>query len=385
MFDDVWTTIGARYYDPNFRGVDWEAQRIAFRQLAANARSTQQLYGVLRQMLGRLNDPHTRVFSPEEKFDWEHPRFVTIGLSIKEIDGVATVVHVEHGSEPDKAGIRAGDVIESVDGQPAASIVGRKLAAGPASPIARTRAFATIFDGPAGSMLDLVWRNRGEGKNHARFQRYLFERDLDYRIESQDGRYIAVELDGFTSDLANSFVRNLRNKIAASRGVILDLRNNGGGDAQAMAQIAAIFLGPGTDMGQFTDRSGGGFNILTTLRSATDGPGLKVPIVVLTSERTSSAAEILVSALKQSKSAVVIGTQTCGCVLAIRNRHELPDGGILDVSEMDYQTATGARLEGNGIAPDKLMLVHRPDLYAKRDPLVESAFAYLKSLRARRN
>jgi carboxyl-terminal processing protease len=92
---------------------------------------------------------------------------------------------------------------------------------------------------------------------------------------------------------------------------------------------------------------------------------------VLTSEATSSAAEIFVAALQNSSRATIIGTETCGCVLAIRARHELPDGGLLDVSELDYQTANGQRLEGRGLKPDQTLAVRRNDLYHHRDRATE--------------
>ena len=79
VFDDVWETIQGRYYDPKFHGVDWQATRTAFRPSAARANSTQEFYEVLRQMIASLKDSHTRVYSPDEKFDWWNPRFVTVG------------------------------------------------------------------------------------------------------------------------------------------------------------------------------------------------------------------------------------------------------------------------------------------------------------------
>ena len=69
----------------------------------------------------------------------------------------------------------------------------------------------------------------------------------------------------------------------------------------------------------------------------------------------------------------MIGTGTCGCVLAIRNRHALPDGGILDVSEFDYRTAGGVRLQGAGIKPDDVVPPRRADIYWRRDAAFELA------------
>jgi C-terminal processing protease CtpA/Prc len=72
-------------------------------------------------------------------------------------------------------------------------------------------------------------------------------------------------------------------------------------------------------------------------------------------------------------------------VLAIRHRHALPDGGMLDVSEMDYQTPTGQRLERQGIKPDHVVTVGRMDLYAERDRAMEIAISELKKRRAHLN
>ena len=109
----------------------------------------------------------------------------------------------------------------------------------------------------------------------------------------------------------------------------------------------------------------------------------RLPLVVLSSERTSSAAEIFIAALKAAGRATIIGTQTCGCVLAIRTRHNLPDGGLLDVSELDYKTSAGIRLERNGIRPDETVAIERNDLYAGRDRTMESALRQLTRLQER--
>ncbi|MBC7911475.1 MAG: hypothetical protein H7Y30_13290, partial [Pyrinomonadaceae bacterium] len=103
------------------------------------------------------------------------------------------------------------------------------------------------------------------------------------------------------------------------------------------------------------------------------------PVIILTGERTSSAAEIFAATLRESGRARIIGTSTCGCVLAIRRRHTLPDGGALDISEMDYRTQAGTRLEGAGLVPDEKIEVERKDLRDGHDRALEQAMKSLKS------
>ena len=165
---------------------------------------------------------------------------------------------------------------------------------------------------------------------------------------------------------------------SGASGIILDLRANGGGDAEAMADVVSPFLEDGTGLGKFVDRSGASFELFSYKKRLWPSSGaLKLPIVVLTSESTSSAAEIMAAALQTNRGARVVGSETCGCVLAIRSRHALPDGGVLDVSEFDYKTAGGVRLEGAGIKPDRIITLTRSDVYSRDDRILESAIKLL--------
>jgi C-terminal processing protease CtpA/Prc len=112
-------------------------------------------------------------------------------------------------------------------------------------------------------------------------------------------------------------------------GIILDLRGNGGGDAEAMADVVSPFLEDGSGLGKFVDRSGASFELHSYSKKLWPSPSaIALPIAVLTNESTSSAAEIMASALQTKRGARVIGSVSCGCVLAIRSRHTLPDGGV---------------------------------------------------------
>lgn len=386
VFDDVWETIRDRYYDPAFHGVDWQAQRETFRPLAAEATDAAKLYSILRHMIGDLHDAHTRVRPPDEKFDWQHPCTISVGLSVREVEGAAVVVAVERGTEAERLGLRAGDRLISIDDEPALDRFRRRLQEqGGSSTLAaaRLRAMATLFDGPRDSTVKIVWSSGDEKEKSGSLRRELRERSTAISVRRLEGGNALVEFDVFAPETAIEFMRLATNKLRGARGIILDLRNNGGGDAEAMTEIASSFLPAGQNLGRFTDRSGRDFFEAQTRSSlllfADPITRLEVPVVILASERTSSAAEIFSNALKQSRRARIIGQNTCGCVLAIRRRHTLPDGGELDVSEMDYRTSAGARLEGVGVAPDETVQLKRTDLLARRDHALERALAYLKS------
>ena len=366
VFDDAWETIQERYYDPKFHGIDWQAKRNVFRPIAARASGTHEFYEVLRQMIASLKDAHTRVYSPDEKFDWWSPRFITVGLAIREIEGSPTVVQIEPGSAAARTDIRPGDVIVRIDDRPIT--------------VTGSRAAANIFEGPAGTAVKVGWIDRNGKQKSAVLQRYWSQRQLGFSNQRK-GRIAVLRIDAFTQSVALDFSKSLPDVLEGAEGIILDLRANGGGDAEAMADVASLFLDEGINLGKFADRSGASFELQTYSKRLWRNPHLssiKLPLVVLTSENTSSAAEILAAALQSKGRARVIGTGTCGCVLAIRNRHALPDGGILDVSEFDYRTAGGVRLEGTGIKPDELSPLKRSDIYSRHDRALELAKDFLQ-------
>jgi len=383
VFDDVWETIEDHYYDPRFHGVDWQAKRASFRPAAAKANNTYEFYELMRQMLASLRDAHTRVYSPDEKFDWWNPRFVTVGLAVREVEGVPVVVQVDPNSAAAQTDIRAGDAITSLDNVPIAKLIAQRLENSGASSDERVRfrSIATLFDGPAGTSVKVGWTTRGGKTKSVVLQRYWTQRQLGFSTQHKD-KLAILKIDAFTQSVALDFSKALTSALAGAEGIVLDLRGNGGGDAEAMADVASLFLDDGINLGRFADRSGAAFELQTYSKRLWRVPQLaqiKLPLVVLTGESTSSAAEIMVAALQASHRARVIGAATCGCVLAIRNRHALPDGGLLDVSEFDYRTASGVRLQDRGITPDQLIPLTRSALYSRRDPVLDAAKSFLES------
>lgn len=387
VFDDAWQTIQERYYDPRLHDVDWQEERERLRPQAAEAGTTAEFYAILRRLTGSLRDAHTRVYAPTEKFDWQQPRFVGIGLFVREVTGQPTVVAVERDSDAERAGLRAGDIIKSVDGEPALEIFRRKLSDGAelsTRAATRLRAMTTLFAGEHDSFARIVWLDAMGKERATTLRREWRVREMPLSVRRK-GSYAIAHFDAFTPQVARDFSRALVKELRGVRGLVIDLRGNGGGETESLVEIASAFLPSGTSLGRFTDRAGrAALEPHTRSRSlyvADSITGSSLPLVILTSERTSSAAEIFAAVLKEMRRAVIIGTGTCGCVLAIRRRHQLPDGGALDISEMDYRTARGARLEGTGVAPDEKVEVERKDLLKDYDRAMERALSLLQQRR----
>ncbi|HEX8352071.1 MAG TPA: S41 family peptidase [Pyrinomonadaceae bacterium] len=385
VFDEVWEQVRERYFDPGFQGVDWQGARQQFRPRAAEARDRAELYAVLRRMLGTLRDPHTRVFAPGESTDWRVQRYVSVGVAVRELSGQVVVTDVERDSEAEEAGLRAGDAVLALDGEPAAAVVARKLAEqGPASSAAaRLLAAARIFEGERDTPVRVTYARDGERREReATLRRQPRTRLPSFEVRGQGAGVRLVRFNIFTPEVAAQFARALKGRLKDARALVIDLRDNGGGEAESMADLASTLLPAGLSLGRFTDRAGAVRlepHTRTALLSTADSfERFRRPVVLLTNARTASAAEVFAAALRESNRASVIGEATCGCVLGIRRRHGLPDGGVLDVSEMDYHTAAGTRLEGTGLRPDVTVEPTRDALRRRRDRALERALEILK-------
>lgn len=129
------------------------------------------------------------------------------------------------------------------------------------------------------------------------------------------------------------------------RGVILDLRDNGGGRDDVLDKVAGLF----TTRKQLLIRLNGRRDIEETTLGA--GPhAYQGPLAVIVGPNTASAAEILAFFLGENGRAETVGERTAGSVTGGVD-HRLPGGGRLTVAEYDIRTANGTRLEGNGFTP----------------------------------
>ncbi len=373
LFEQVWRAVLDNYYDQNFNGVDWRLQRETYREQAANAASNEDLFRVLRQMIGTLGDAHTRIYSPDDAFDRYRPTGTSVGLTVRRIDGRPVVSWVEYGSEAWQSGIRPGFVVSRVDGKPVAELLEqiRAEVGDSSTPTALDLlSYDRLFYGPRDTAVSISFLdNEGKPKpvtltrRFTEFQRRVIVRQLPFRIGY-------IELTGFGPEIEKEFEQAML-YLNDTQGIILDLRNNGGGFVTTVAQVASYFFPPGTDLGEFVTRQGRS----TRRRTQRVRTFYRNPIVVLVGSRSASGSEILAAAIQEGSRGVILGTSetTCGCLLGVSRTLKLNDGWKLNVSDSDFRTAMGRRIEGVGIRPDFTVDLTTQDLMAGRDRALESA------------
>ncbi|QQS46174.1 MAG: hypothetical protein IPM66_20015 [Acidobacteriota bacterium] len=373
LFEQVWRAILDNYYDRNFNGIDWRSQRETYREKVAAASSNEELFGLLRQMIGALGDAHTRIYSPDDAFDRYRPAGMSVGVTVRRIEGRPVVSWVEYGSEAWQTGVRPGFIVSRIDGRPVDNLLARiRTQVGDSSTPTSLDllSYDRLFYGARNTAVTITFLDHEKRpkevslkRRFTEFQRRVVVRQLPFRIGY-------IELTGFGPEIEREFEQAML-YLNDTQGIILDLRNNGGGFVTSVAQVASYFFPPGTDLGEFITRQGRS----TRRRTQRVRTFYRNPVVILVSGRSASGSEILAAAVQERGRGLILGTgeTTCGCLLGVSRTLKLIDGWKLNISDSDYRTAMGRRIEGAGIRPDLSVDLTTQDLIMGRDRALESA------------
>ena len=170
------------------------------------------------------------------------------------------------------------------------------------------------------------------------------------RIESMmlEGQIGYIYLYEFAGSCAQDFANALKKLVdEGAKGIMIDLRDNGGGWVEDARKIGDLFLDAGT-LCYLEDRAGE----RQYYRTTTDSKEVQLPLVILVNENTASSSEILTGALKDRANAKVVGVQSYGkgivqVVLGVGK-----EGAGIQVTEAQYFTPNGNAVHKIGITPD---------------------------------
>jgi carboxyl-terminal processing protease len=303
---------------------------VSDRQLMDNA---------VRGMLAEL-DPHSQFLDPHE---YEEIRINTsgtytgVGLELQPADGRVGVVIPIEGTPAYRAGIKAGDAVLTIDGEPVDH-------SNVSQAILRMR-------GPAGSHVVLTVAREGIAEPLAFDLRRGVVDVHSVRSRLLAGGYGYIRISQFSDTTAKDLRRDLmhlnQSTAGGIRGLVLDLRDNPGGVLDAAVDVADGFL----DAGLIVTASGRTRDA-TFRHDAVPGDLLAgAPLVVLVNGASASASEIVAGALQAHRRATVVGTRTFGKG-SVQTVMPLSDGRAIKLTTSRYFTPSGESIQGQGITPD---------------------------------
>ena len=351
-FDTAWRLVDKKYFDPQFRGVDWDALRPKYRPLAAAATDDRELYRVLNAMCAELRESHLSALAPRRAHEIQTARRMAVGMGWVALDGRQVVTELIPDGPAENAGVQLGWIVTTCDGRP-------------------------LFDGPPptpqpGRAVTYGFLDLENQPRSIIFQLQLLRFEQSVARELPGGFHY-LRFDRFSRDSLHWLSEQLKTHRAAP-GVVIDLRENPGGNVFACQVAVGEFFDRTVPTGEHVKRSGAARSSRGIPLLSARYPGR---VVVLTGNATGSAAEMFAHVLQHQRRATIVGRRTAGAVIISRS-YPLPGGGALQVPIQDYRGLDGQRLEGRGVMPD--VVAPRPalaDIRTGRDPDLEMALIAL--------
>lgn len=354
VFDEVWKTAQDKFYDPNMNGVNWQVVRSKYQPQVMQAQSNEEVAAVINQMLLELKTSHTRFYTADEPAYYQilgifQPRnpdlqkqlqkffpsgkieYSGIGIFTKDINGQPFVSGILDGSPAAQSGLKVGDRLLSVDGQPFRPI--------------------QSFAGKAGKEVSLLVQRSQNPANQQKIvvkpkmldATTMFMDALESSIQTfqREGKKIGyVHIWSYAGD---QYQQQLEDELIYGRlneadALVLDLREGWGG---APLTALNIYTGQGPSI----------TNIPRNGQRYIYNSHWKKPVVMLVNEGSRSAKEILAFGFQQYRIGPVVGAKTAGAVVA-GSPFLMQDGSLLYLAVANVFVDGEHRLEGAGVTPD---------------------------------
>ena len=316
LIEDVYSKIKSESVDPP---TDEELVRGAVKGMAKSVKDS--------------GDEFALFYSPKDYRSFQEVttgQFSGIGVWLKDRSGRLEIVSVIPSTPAQQVGLREGDVIDSIDGEPVGSLNSDQA--------------VNRIKGKEGTEVSLGIDRDGEQVSFDITRETI---ELPNLIANRTPEGLGyVRLFGFSrgaGDQLRDEVKELTE--AGAEGIILDLRDNGGGLFSEGVSVASVFIEDG-EIVSYKERSEP-----EVVYDAQGDAFEDVPLVVLVNEGTASASEIVTGALQDTNRAVVVGTNTYGKG-SVQEVLPLADFSALKLTIGAYFTPEGQKINGTGIEPD---------------------------------
>lgn len=351
ILERVASALKSSAYVPGIDLTRWDAIAAESKGAFAAAKTDDEFAREVNGALRKFGASHFRFMTPRQDETRRTQRTIGLGITLAPARDRLQVAAVAPGSPAEKAKVRPGDTVLAVDGKPA------------------TR---EALQGEEGKTVRLKFK--GGKEQTLKFERYSLRRPATLtRIDADTALF---RLPTFSTGYDRAEVEKCIAEAAKYPGLIIDLRNNGGGAVVSMQHLMSLFMPSTETVGTFVNRplanawskghpaaAPDPLAIARWSRYATDwsnrgirparregGPVYKGNVVVLVNRGSASASEIFASAAHDLLGADVVGTKSMGAVLVSVFR---PVGGgfSLQYPTSDYVTVRDRRLEKNPIVP----------------------------------
>lgn len=344
LFWQVWDLLSKKYIDKN-------------------AIDPQKLYyGAIQGMVAAVGDPYTVFLPPEAQKTTKEQlggSFEGVGIRL-ELNKEKRLVVTEplKDTPADKAGVKSGDLILSIDGKDTSNI---------SLPEA-----VNLIRGPKGTNVTLaLYRENDNKPREVQLVRdTIVVKSAQFELKNTpEGKKIAyIHVSQFGERTKQEWDEAVRSALSsAPQGVILDVRSDPGGFLEASVYIASEFLDGGVVVMQ--EDAGGNRQEMKVIRA---GKLLKLPLAVLINKGSASASEILAGAIQDRQRGTIIGEQSFGKG-TIQSAEDLPDNTGIHVTTAKWLTPNGRWVHNDGLVPD---IKVESSLEEGKDPQLDKALEF---------
>jgi carboxyl-terminal processing protease len=280
-----------------------------------------------------------------------------IGAALTLVKGEVKVISPRDGSPAAEAGVKPGDLILAIDKEPTFELTLAEV--------------EQKLHGPVGSVVKLTLERSGEKAPIKLTLKRAVDHLQTVSTHVIDGDIGYLRLAGFDPGIPAALAaaaQDLRQQTGGKlAGVVLDLRNNPGGDFQDAVAAANDFLDKG-DVAVVKGRNAGNVkHIAATPNDLVKG----LPIVVLVNGGTADEAELMAAALQDNHRALLVGTKTFG-ESAIETLIPLASGGAIRLTTAHFDSPEGKEIDGKGLDPDLVVSPLKLEKLAAEEGLHEA-------------
>lgn len=347
LFWDVWDRLHTQYVDP--KALD----------------SEQMLYGAIKGMVASLEDPYTVFMDPNESKEFKNNLQGTlegIGAELTVKDKSLTVMNVLKGSPAEKAGLKTNDIILEIDDEIATDMTIYQA--------------ITKIRGTKGTPVKLfIFRKDKSDPFEVTITRDTIRLD-SITFEDKGAGIFYIGLHQFT-DSTKLEMEDAISKIVLKdpKGIVLDLRNNGGGYLEVAIDVLSELLSGKKEVVTIHKR-----DVKDDVKRYTSDSGrlANIPLVVLINNASASASEIVAGAVQDLKRGTVMGEKSYGKGSVQEIEDNLEHSASLRITIAKWLTPLHRSIDKVGIEPDKAVKLTEEDLKKNRDPQLDAAMKILK-------